>query len=389
MIRTALLLIGMGVISFAVYLSGARLLERVNPELAPIASGLDPDAGLRKAQRRLGSNLDPSAQFNYGTKEQIDLARQAPLSDVPFGPLLIEASANQDVERMAALSNHVVRLNPRNRIARFVGAQIAVITGETDMAMEALSNLLTLNPSQSEAYLAEISVLAQSEAGQNAIINALERNPRWTAQLVNQLSRTVDDPEFLVRLFAYYPPGQNAYVRALADRGELERAHLTFLNYLPVELLGKAGVPFDGGFQGFSGAQPFNWQIHREYASFEPQGGLYISFFGQGRPVIATQTLRLSSGAYSAVFEMNGRVHRTGGHVSWSMTCSRSGEPVFELPITELLASTTPFEVGFEVPDQQCAFQTLQLRGVAGEFPRTTRALVRRVRISPFREDDA
>lgn len=388
MIRTALQLIGMGVLSCAVYLSGTRLVERVWPQVGSVVGMLDPDAGLREARKRVTSELSSSSTLLTGLSEQTKLAIWDPLSDLPFMPLLIDASANQDLDRMLALSEHVIQLNPRNRIARFVGAQIAVLSGEPETAMQSLANLLTLNPSQSETYLAEISVLAQTQVGQNAVIDALKSEPIWTGQLVRQLTRDVDDPEFLVRLFEYYPPGQNSYIRALADRGELERAHLTFLNFLPTELIGRTGVPFDGGFEGFPGAQPFNWRVHSEYASYEPQGGIYISFFGQGRPTIASQTLRLSPGTYSVQFEMNGRIHRSGGHLNWLMICSRSEEVLFELPITELLSSTTEFQLSFDVPDQQCTFQTLKLLGVAGEFPRTTRALLRRVDISPFVEED-
>ncbi|MEL7547229.1 MAG: hypothetical protein AAGJ84_11295 [Pseudomonadota bacterium] len=388
MIRPILLLITGALISCAVYLSGIRLLEHHSPETASLFGALDPDQKLREGRRTLDSGLTGSSPFVIGAHHTHTIATQDPLSDLPYIPGLVSASAEQDTERMAAISRHVIHLNPRNRVGRFVEAQLAVIGGEAATAMTSLANLLSLNPGQSDAYLAEISELARTEDGQEAILEALRAKPVWTGRLVRRLTQDIDDAEFLVRLFEFYPLGQNSYIRALAARGELERAHLTFLNFLPIDLIGKTGVPFDSSFVGLPGAPPFNWRLHREYASFEPQGGLYISFFGQGRPIIATQTLRLSPGTYSADIEMNGRIHRTGGHLAWDLVCTRTGEVLFELPITELLASITPFQAVFDVPGPDCGFQTLTLRGIAGEFPRTTRAMVRRASIARFREEE-
>lgn len=389
MIRTAAQLIFVGMIGYAVYLSGVRLLERFEPDSSAAVSVLDPDSQLRRSTRNLASGLEASSLFMISEREQTKVLVANPLSELPFIPELVSASADQDTDRMDALTQHVLRLNSRNRVARFVEAQLAVLDGEAAQAVDSLGNLLTLNPSQSDAYLAEMSRLAGTKAGQDAILQALDARPFWTGDLVEKLASEIDDPGFLVALFERHPMGQYHYIAALARRGELERAHLTFLNFLPLELIGKTGVPFDNTFQKLPGAPPFNWRAHREYASFEPQGGLYISFFGQGRPVILSQTLRLSAGTYRAEFEMNGRIHRSGGHLLWRLNCSRSGEPLFDLPITELLSSATPFQADFEVPADDCAFQTLELLGVAGEFPRTTRALVRRADISPFRVEDA
>ena len=389
MIRNTLLVIGGLFLLFATYLSGVRLLERVSPETAAWLGVLDPDRSLRENKRELQSALASPEGVLPNPDLAADIALSDPLSDLPYIVPLIDASSRLDVPQMTLLSEHVLRLNPRNRIGQFVQAQLAVLAGDAVPAMEALANLLTLNPAQTDVYLAEISQLAQTEAGQAAILDVLAQEPRWTGRLVRQLTADVRDTNFLIELFDYYPPGQNSYIAALANRGELERAHLTFLNYLPAELIGKTGVPFDDRFMGLPGAQPFNWRLHREYASLEPQGGLYISFFGQGRPVIAEQILRLSAGTYRTEVDISGRVHRAGGHLAWTMLCSRTGEELFVLEVLELMSSANTLEAVFDIPEDGCKFQTLRLNGVAGEFPRTTRALVRHVQISRVRPDDA
>ncbi|MGB0262761.1 MAG: hypothetical protein ACPGCY_08250, partial [Henriciella sp.] len=75
--------------------------------------------------------------------------------------------------------------------------------------------------------------------------------------LVNELARQSNDPAFLLQLFEYYPDGQNTYVKTLVREGELERAHIAFLDLLPQTRRPRVTTPYNREFDELEGAQPF------------------------------------------------------------------------------------------------------------------------------------
>lgn len=387
MIRASLFLLCLPFFLLSFALSGVRLLSLYAPGQAEAIAWLDPDDALRTQRALFQTNMDPALPYLVSPRQQMLLARLSPLDTLPFMPPLVQASADRDLEAMQTLSEHVLHLDPRNRAARFVAAQLAVAREQPQAAMQALVPLLALDRQNSAAYLAEMASIAATAEGRQVLLDALSSRPPWGAGLVRRLAQSTVDTDFLLSLLDLYPEGQSSFVQALVRRGDLERAHLTFLNFLPLDLVTRIGVPFDRQFRGTDGAQPFNWVINRTYANLEKAGGLSVSFFGQGRPIIAEQILRLSPGPYRADFVMNGELFQNGGHFDWSLECTRTGEPLMTRPIIELLSSPTNHEALFDVPGNGCSFQTLRLRGVAGAFPRTSRATVTEVNISHLRAE--
>lgn len=385
MIRAILLLLFLPFFLASLALSGLRIVTLSAPDAVSRIAWIDPDMDLTAHRQLLRDTIDPELPYLVSPRHQKHLARLSPLDTLPYMPLLISASADRDLEAMQVLSEHVLRLDPRNRAARFVSAQLAVTRGQSDEAMAALVPLVTLDRSNAQIYIQEMAALAATADGRETLLATLSKAPGWGGSLVRQLAATSTDTDFLFRLFELYPEGQSSFVQALARRGELERAHLTFLNFLSADQIQQVSAPFDGQFQGLAGAQPFNWVINKSYAGFENGGGLFASFFGQGRPMIAEQLVRLSPGPYRARFVMSGQVFQNGGHFAWTIGCTRSGETLLTRPIVELLSSNTEYDAGFTVPDTGCRFQTLRLTGVAGAFPRTSRAIITSVEITSER----
>ncbi|MCH2458375.1 MAG: hypothetical protein MK186_10020, partial [Henriciella sp.] len=141
-------------------------------------------------------------------------------------------------------------------------------------------------------------------------------------------------------------------------------------------------APFDAHFEGLPGAGPFTWSIDARAASFEPNGGLAVSSYGQTRKSIAHQVTKLPSGLAQAKIMMSGDISEGGNSFEWAIYCYSSRTPFWTLPATELSAEPVIIQEHISVPDADCEFQRVELAGLPGDFPRTGRALIQKLEIS-------
>lgn len=309
----------------------------------------------------------------------------APLSARPFAIRLAGTTGNEpgSSELRRDLAQHIRRIAPRHVAARLKLVELDYLNGNYDETAAEISILLELDRPNANTFLNVLTAMALQDASKPAIEKLLEERPDWGAPLVSKLARESRDIDFLISLARDYPESQNAVVRSLVAKEDMDRAHAAFLEFLGDDARTMRSVPFDNRFEQMSGAQPFNWRINRSFANIEQRGGLAVSFFGQGRPWIAEQTIKLAPGSYTASFVMEGNLYRGGGSLEWSLKCLDLREPLMTLSVEELTSVSESQVSTFTVPIENCAYQRLRLSGVAGEFPRTARALISEVDLSP------
>ena len=359
----------------------------------------------------IAHHYKPDLEFGAGAEPAIDridwstvthplehtrarLALQSAFLARPLGPrsfailLAAETEAATQPALRERLAGHLIRISPRNEAARLARADLQFQKGNFQQTAEEISRLIELDRGNAADYLNVLVAMAKEPAARPAIERLLEGQPGWGNQFVVLLSKEIDDLPFLVAAARRYPSSQASIISGLAAKGHLDLAYTVFLDFLDSEALSSMSVPFDSGFEGHVGAPPFNWSINNNFASREQSGGLSVSFFGQGRPMIAQQILALSPGAYSAEFLMQGDIFERGGRFEWSLGCHNAKDTLFAMPVSELRSTWHAYTASFDVPRGDCDFQVLRLSGVAGEFPRTARAQVQTVTITPQTEGD-
>jgi len=311
-----------------------------------------------------------------------------PLSQRPFGLLLSAISTTRSslYTDRRALAEHVLRVAPRNAAARLTLVELYYRDGLYSETATNISKLIELDRENADLFLEVLAAMSAQSSSRHAVEEILSTQPDWGGQLISKMTSQSEDFDFLIKVSQNFPSSQSAVVGALVRAGDLEHAYAAFLHFLDEDTRNTPSVPFDGGFNDIAGPQPFNWRINRSFASFERYGGLSVSFFGQGHPLIADQIIRLSPGSYSAGFEMQGSLYRGGGMFAWSITCVKHDDVLLALPIETLPSVPASIEAKFTVPTANCDFQRLKLSGVAGEFPRTARATVTNVFIEPTDE---
>lgn len=331
--------------------------------------------------RRRLSNHDGTAALDTRNLET-DLFRTAPLSPLPFLAGMIDAAQQGDTHRTRQLAEHALALTPRNEASRLQLAGMSALEGDYETALDQLRVLITLNGRRRAIYLDAMAVIATDPASWPHIEAQLQRLPNWGPALLDRLAETITDKYLYSRLYSYFPKAQGRYVGGLSRRGDWDDAFVAYVSFIETTTLQELSVPFDSEFRGLDAPQPFNWTLNRQFAEMELGGGLYVHFFGRGRPKIASQTLVLSPGQYTFGLDISGETWRGGGGLRWHIRCTDSDEDLVALDIFELNTAGSALSVDFEIPPQDCTFQNLILAGVAGEFPRTTRASIDKVSIS-------
>ncbi|MAV49797.1 MAG: hypothetical protein CME93_02430 [Hyphomonadaceae bacterium] len=378
------LLIGEFIIllAFMGCLLAGRLLDPW-PAYHTLTSVVDPDFELRRSRQNLTDilNNEPIPPED-ARRARNTIALSAPFDTQPYIPALIQASETRDVDAMSSLATHITRLDPRERTARFVAAEIAAQQQDAVLLFDRLTRLITLDPERRQAYITRLAELSATPYGRDILFDAVAEKPDWARGLVNELARQSNDPAFLLQLFEYYPDGQNTYVKTLVREGELERAHIAFLDLLPQTRRPRVTTPYNREFDELEGAQPFNWVINRRFGSLEPTSGLAVSFFGGGSPEIAKQLIRAPAGPFLFTFVSQGETHANGGHLQWTISCARSDQVLLQAPVLDLTDTPTETSTAFEIPSANCHFQYLTLSGVAGAYPKITRAVFSETRLS-------
>ena len=363
------------------FLTG-RLLDPW-PAFHSIALRVDPDFGLRQSRQHLADIVDNKpVSPELARQARITVAMSDPFSPAAYIPVLIQASEQQDRDNMSSLATHITRLDPREKTARFVAAEVAAQDQNLALLFDRLEQLIILDPERRPAYITRLAQFSTTETGQNILLEAIAAKPHWAQSLVNELARQADDPAFLLQLFEYYPNGQNTYVQTLVREGELERAHIAFLDLLPKTRNPRINTPYNPTFSDVDGAQPFNWIINRRHGSLEPTAGLSVSFFGGGAPEIAKQLIRAPAGKFEFSFNASGETQSNGGHLQWTISCARSEQILLQVPVLVLTDTQAETTTSFEIPATNCDFQYLTLSGVAGAYPKITRAVFREAKLS-------
>lgn len=340
---------------------------------------LDPFRTLIAADETLANHLkDNSSEFS--PHDITTVARQAPLWPRPYFSLLNESEPSN--ERRKDYFLHALKLSPRSAYPRILEAESHIEQKNFDVAAEHLIDLMDLDPDQREIWRDTLISMSNDPDVRDRLVEALKQKPRWGAYVARHWVEFTTDTATAQELTNLYPEYHSNYLMRLVSAGAIEYAWLSYLSSLSANEIDSAPLLRDGYFKGSDAPLPFNWAINSKHANLEPGGGLYISFYGQNRPRMLRQLISLPPGDYLVRFRIRGSLPPESGYFHWVISCSNFAQPIAELDIKSLETEWRELLMPVTVPNADCAFQNLDLYGIAGSFPRTSRLSLNSVSIS-------
>jgi hypothetical protein len=230
-----------------------------------------------------------------------------------------------------------------------------------------------------EHVLPILGSMAGTPAARGELEKVLAGNPPWRRSFLSALPRAVSDARtplvvFLTLRGAANPPTAadiRDYVSVLVQHKFYELAYYTWLQFLPPERVGSAGLLFNGSFEFPPSGLPFDWVVHAgtgvtvdivERPDDAGQRALYLEL-GPGRVEFGgvAQTLLLPPGPYRLRGKFRGEITGRRGLV-WRIACVGASGPLGQSPtLVGVSAHWKDFEFAFAVPAAECRAQHLRL----------------------------
>lgn len=344
------------------------------------ALGVDPgqsDALLALAEARRLSGETPVGEVAALGRR---LMRRAPLSEAPLVYVGWDLAARNQVDAARDAFRLALARQPRNLPALSWLAADDLRRSDYSSAIGALERLSVLKPDQITFYAEALASMAGDPKGVPLLLAHQAGGTRLAEHVLARLNATSQDASLLLALNARSPRGQADLVQRLnKERGATE-AFIAWLEFAPVSETQQIRWPFDPAFVGSKAPAPFNWQIFEDAELLE-QGGLFVRYGGRAKPVFVRQLMMLSRGRYTFTADMDGRSSQDGGRFEWVISCDLDGKPLGSTATTALSDVMSSVSFVFDVPDEGCPAQRLELRGRPGEFPVRATGIARRVSI--------
>jgi hypothetical protein len=291
---------------------------------------------------------------------------------------LAEADGDDvDTAKFLAAANNI---SLRENYASYWLMRHSTLKGDYKSAIHYADVLLRTNP-QSIDYVAP--VLAQISEAKEAVPllkSALAENPPWRREFFARVSNSVTDARTPLDLLlalrtSPVPPAIEdiaPYLNLLIARKFYGLAYYTWLQFLPPEQLGRAGLLFNGSFETTPSGLPFDWTITpgsgvtTDIVSRSDQSdkhALLIDFqYGRVDYHSVTELVMLPPGRYEFVGEYQGKLVGPRG-MKWRVVCAdgnmtNGGESQM---LTGVMKDWSTVDFAFTVPDKDCPAQYVRL----------------------------
>jgi hypothetical protein len=313
------------------------------------------------------------------------LAKQALRRD-PFQSrsLALMAALRQDAGDKAGalrLMTAASALDHRNDVVDYWFLNHSIETRQYDMAAHYADALLrreveTLGPQVFPSLLAAMN----DRSMMDAVSKRLTARPRWRMPFLLFASSRVQDPFALFPIYsamkgAGAPPTNQelgTYFQRLIAAKRFDEAYLSWVLFLPDDIVAKLDNIYDGDFESWPETPPFGWALGGVRASIEPSSGygrdgsaLRVDYEGVGLPKLPNQLLLLTPGEYRFTgLELTANPE-SADRMEWSLTCDGTASLLPSRPIHDTKGQWKAFSAVFRVPDG-CKGQVLELKPIPG-----------------------
>lgn len=313
------------------------------------------------------------------------------------------AQAEHEPARRDALLAAAIATAPRDRLARGLAAEHALLREDLDAALEHSDALMRVAPESRAAVLASLLPLLAYPGMQDALLARLAFDPPWRGALAHALKDAAVPADGALALLdgvakqhPATPAELAARIAVLERTGDYVKARAAWIAAQPADAAhaSPAALVYDGGFEAPPSEGGYGWRlqpppgiaVERTSSNVHAgQGALAIRF--DGRPVAlhgVQQTLALPPGRYA--FEaMGANGVDTARPFEWQLACNQAGTVAMRAPLPSA-AAWQPANAEFSI-DPVCPQQTLRLahrtRNIAERAVRGT-LFVDDVRIIPM-----
>ena len=310
------------------------------------------------------------------------LAQLEPTDPLPFELALIKTIEDENWARASTFAEETLRRQPRSLAARLYLFRYAALQQDFEMLLLHYDQLVELRSLNSD-ILSDALIGVFREAGNwTALLEYLNTHPTSGRLLVRKLMSEPIESDDFEPVVMQYIDSRGQYLRRLAERKYYEQAHAAWLSVVSADKKYNDTVPFNHEFHERVEPEPFNWKIHSPRAEFHPQGGLNATYLGDKKRLIVEQTFRTASGSQRLIIRARGRLSKNGGSFAWVISCLPDAE---ELLSEKLLLSKNDLyetmDAPLAIPEENCTFGKIQLWGIPGEFPKTSRIQIQSVKL--------
>lgn len=263
---------------------------------------------------------------------------------------------------------------------------------EADMAMR-------INGSSMSLILPAFAKLVGADAkARQAIAVSLARKPPWRQAFLEVAATSNMDPLIARSLVAdvrRLVPARGAeaeeafLIRALVGAGQYREARTLWESLTPAPL--RATAVTDGSFKNMPALAPFNWKFgsgadgsaQMDKPTEKTRAHLEVDYFGGGQLVLAEQTLAATPGNYRLISILTGEGEAPDLELNWELYCLPASRLIATLKLQPFGRGVFRRETAVAIPASGCTGQSLALVGRPGEVPRTLRAEITEVALTP------
>jgi hypothetical protein len=268
------------------------------------------------------------------------------------------------------------RMTRRDLGINLMAVEFAVQSNDVERAFRAYDASLRVSPPISELLFPRLAAAATDKELLVGLTKVIRSDPPWLVTLVDWATQTAPDLGAWIPFMQSIPLDSSAWVDG---RKQALVARLAILNDNPAayRMYRRFSGRKDGekSLQQFFGSgsfAPFDWVL-------DPQDVFAVSQLGNGSPfafgysvdlgrgVLATRMLALKAGQYvlsaAGTFQSDSKSNAP----QWTMTCAGSSKMLLNTAMTGN-GSGVKAVATFNVPDSNCAFQSLEfiIAGTSG-----------------------
>lgn len=299
------------------------------------------------------------------------LVVRAPLDAYVFEVALSHAFERQDFEAVRRLADFVIERKPRSLAARLLHFKIGEIDDDPTKVIAAHSALSKLGTTDQQTIdQALVGVFRERDDWSELLTHVESLKPKG-AELIELLLEEDIDAFDLQEVVVNYPSVQGSFLKKLMNERDFELARLFWSQYTDIALDEQETFMFNGKLEDREEPPPFNWELLDNRIEFQSSGGVHISYMGSEGKRLMRQVLRLPPDQYSLVTVVAGRMSEGAGNLEWVIRCmdDRTKLHAKQIQLKKVQELET-VQTQFLIASEDCAFQTIELWGRPGEFPK-------------------